>query len=1068
MPDPFARIREALDENLFVGAGAGTGKTKALVDRLVALVASGLPITEIVAITFTEKAAAEMKERVRGELETMRAQADPGGRLERALNSLDAAPISTIHAFAGGLVRSFAPEAGVDPDYGVIDEVAAGRRFQQRWRERLEHLGTDDDARAAFARVLRLGLLPANIETLAFDLWLRPDIAGLALHFQPPDATHWPDLAAWRDQLRSVPIDEKPADDPLAMRLRKVLDLLELLLAASDDEREALLTASGIAGLKFNVSNQAVWGPRKREFSALGEEIRDALAEVLAVLREHALQAILPWIGQYVLDERAARCREGALTFDDLISITRDLVTANAQVRERLRRRYRCFLIDEFQDTDPWQFDIARAFATDPATGAIEPGRLFLVGDPKQSIYRFRNADMTIYNDARSAMVRTGEEVHLDQSWRSLPALVDWVNAVFAKLFPGDDLAVSPAYHNMSAVRGEQPDGHQVAVMGGVLDLKAAETRRAEALHVAATCQAVVRDGWHVFDRPAKGPRPARYGDIAILIPARTSLPDLERALEPAGIPFRVESGSLVFQTQELRDLINILAAVDEPADTIAVVGALRSPALACSDAELARHKLDGGTFNYLSPANPPGPVTGALARLRTFHEARPTTSVADLVQVILGETGIVASGLFDRGDRDAFRRARFVVEAARTFESDGPQPLRAFVDWLEERSARPLVDHEGAALDDDEDAVRILTVHGAKGLEFPVVIMASFGTNPRPPSAPTYAIEPAAGRLAVSVGSRTRGSQFTAGPVDAVLARERLHAQAELVRLLYVAATRARDHLIVSLYRSGRSTTSGVARLESADAASGIAILPAAAADVAAAPPRLAGVTVELPAAFDPAAAAAKRAALIEAVPRLRVTSATALAGRKEGRADDSEPWSTGRGGTRLGRAVHAVLQSVPLDAEPATVVAFARAQAVAEAIPDREGDVVRLATRGLQSGAMHRARTAKRALREVPFAIAVDGTIVEGFVDLLIETDGGLEIVDWKTDDIPAAEVDRRMEQYRLQAGLYVLGLERATGRRVENVTYVFVSAGVEHDLGDAAGLKQAALGAIIASTA
>jgi ATP-dependent helicase/nuclease subunit A len=611
----------------------------------------------------------------------------------------------------------------------------------------------------------------------------------------------------------------------------------------------------------------------------------------------------------------------------------------------------------------------------------------------------------------------------------------------------------------MTAVRDEVPNGHHVAAIGGVLDLKAAETRREEALHVATACQAVVREGWAVVERHTKETRPASYRDIAILIPARTGLPDLERALEPAGIPFRVESGSLVFQTQELRDVINILAAVDEPADSIAVVGALRSPALACSDTDLARHKLAGGTFNYLSPANPAGPVTDALQRLRSFHELGPTTSLANLVHAILAETGIVASGILDRADRDTFRRARFVVEQARSFEADGPQPLRAFVDWLEERSSRPLVDHEGAALDDDEDAVRILTVHGAKGLEFPVVIMAGFGTNPRAPSAPTYAIEPATGQLAVCVGSKTRGSQFTAGPVDAIVAREKLHADAELVRLLYVAATRARDHLVVSFYRSKRSTTSGVARLLAADAADGIPSMPDADVASAVAPGRFDGVVVDPPTSPDTTSAIRDRAALVEAARTLRVTSATALAGRKEGRADDSEPWSHGRGSTRLGRAVHAVVQSVPLDSQPEVLAAFARAQAVAEAIPDREDDVIRLARRALESDAMRRARRAKRALREVPFAVEMDGTIVEGFVDMLIEGDGGLEIVDWKTDDIAAGEVERRMAQYRLQGGLYVMGLERATGRTVDRVTYVFLSAGVEHDLGETSALAEAA---------
>lgn len=674
---------------------------------------------------------------------------------------------------------------------------------------------------------------------------------------------------------------------------------------------------------------------------------------------------------------------------------------------------------------------------------------------------------MAIYNEARGVVTGAGGEVLLDASRRTVPTIVAWVNEVFGRLFVGADPAVSPAYQPMTAVRDETPRGHHVASIGGVLELKAAETRRVEALHVAATCQAVVREGWAVIERDTKESRSASYRDIAILIPARTGLPDLERALEPAGIPFRVESGSLVFQTQELRDLNNILAAVDEPADSIAVVGALRSPAMACSDTDLARHKLAGGTFNYLSPSNPAGPVTDALQRLRGFHEAHPTASLADLVQGILGETGIVASGILDRADRDTFRRARFVVEQARSFEADGPQPLRAFVDWLEERSSRPLVDHEGTSLDDDEDAVRILTVHGAKGLEFPVVIMAGFGTNPRSPSAPTYALEPATGRLAVCVGSKTRGTQFTAGPVDAVVAREKLHAEAELIRLLYVAATRARDHLVVSFYRSRRSTTSGVARLQAADAANAIRSLPDAEVETATAPGRFDGVVVDLPTTADTTTAARDRTALVEAARTLRVTSATALAGRKEGRADDSEPWSHGRGSSRLGRAVHAVVQSVPLAAQPEVLAAFARAQAVAEAIPDREDDVVRLARRALECDAMARARGATRALREVPFAVEVDGTIVEGFVDMLIEQDGGLEIVDWKTDDITAAEVERTMEQYQLQGGLYVLGLERATGRKVDRVTYVFLSAGVEHDLGETSALARAALGRLASSS-
>ncbi len=1057
MTDSFERIRTSLNENLFVEAGAGTGKTQALVDRLVALVRAGHPITEIVAVTFTEKAAAELKERTRSGLERVRAEGDPGGHFAAALNALDAAPISTIHAFAAGLVRAFAAHGGVDPDCKVINDVPATRRFQQRWRDHLERAGEDADSREAVARCLRLGMLPADIETLAFELWQRPDHAALALEVEPPGRVRWPDFAALRDEIVNFGIDQRADDDRLAISLRALRDLLDLLGSINDPEREAVLAP--VAGKSWGkLGNQKAWGREIGTVRARGAEIECLLVDLQADLRDDALRGLLPLVAGFVVKDREARCREGALTFDDLISIARDLVTKNEEVRQQVRERYHAFLIDEFQDTDPWQFEIARAFATG-SDGMFEPGRLFLVGDPKQSIYRFRNADMAIYSAGREALAGAAGHVELASSRRATPAIVAWVNNVFARMFPaGGDSSVAPEYAALTAVResGGDDAGPHVAIIGEVVDEKAARVRLQESLAVAAACREVVETGWKVFERDTGHSRPARFGDIAILIPARTVLPDIERALEGAAIPYRVESGSLVFQTQEVRDLINILGAIDDPGDAVAIVGALRSAAFACSDADLARHKLARGTFNYEARSHPPGPVADALGRLRRFHETRHETSLATLVQSVLAETGIVASAILDNAGRDAFRRARFVVEQARAFVADQPQPLRAFVDWLEERGSRPLVDHEGSMLDSDEDAVRILTVHGAKGLEFPVVLMAGFGSNPRNVASPTYAIDSQDRTLAVCVGPVAR--QFRTGGVEGVIERERRHAEAESVRLLYVAATRARDHLVVSLFRSAKGNRSSAQRLEEAGARERAVTLVPRPGTAETSRPQFEGLTVDLPGETGGVTPEEARAGLVAAARRQRVTSATALAA-KEGREDDTEPWARGRGSTRLGRAVHAVVQSVPLNATDADIAAFARAQAVAEAIPGREAEVARLAARALASSAMSRARAARRTLREAPFAVDFDGTLVEGFVDLLVDTGDGLEIIDWKTDGIAAHEVDGRLEHYRLQAGLYVLGLERATGLKVRRVTYVFLSPGVEREPGDPEALAREA---------
>jgi ATP-dependent exoDNAse (exonuclease V) beta subunit len=777
-------------------------------------------------------------------------------------------------------------------------------------------------------------------------------------------------------------------------------------------------------------------------------------------LRAAAFWPIARAVAEFVLADRAARCAEGELTFDDLIQLAADVVVSEPEVRARLRARYHTFLIDEFQDTDAAQFALARAFAAVP-DGTIEPGRLFLVGDPKQSIYRFRGADMAVYEAARRG-IEDRDHATLDRSRRSTPVLVAWVNGVFEQLFAhGWPPEVSPAFRPLAAVRPGGPAGPAVAVVGGPFDGRAAAVRAAEADAVADACRSAVAEGWEVEDRT--GTRgPARYGDIAVLMPTRTPLATLERTFEAKGVPYRVESGSLVYQTQEISDLTNVLAAIDDPGDPVAVLGALRSPALACSDVELARHRAEGGGFNYLAPSPPPGPVGEAFAVLRELHEKRPALSLARLTQEALERTGYVASAMLDRADRDSFRRARFLVERARAFESDGPQPLRAFVDWLEERGASPILDHEGTGLDADEDAVRVLTVHAAKGLEFPIVVAAGFGVRPAPARPPRFGLVD--GQPAIEVGSSSGGTRFAAGPVDQLGALAGLHDEAERVRLLYVAMTRARDHLVVSLFHSPRyGSDSAAAKLLAAGAATRAGRMegrPRSEADARAAP----APAVEIPATSGPEELYAARAALIAAAARLLATSATAL--RKAGRQDESEPWARGRGSTRLGRAVHAVIQSAPLDADQAAVAGFARAQAVAEAIPGEEFRVRDLALRALQCAAMGRARAAARALREVPFGFAgPGGRVVEGFIDMLIEAESGLEVVDWKTDRVATSEIESRMAEYRLQAGLYVLGLEAATGRRpaVERVTYVFLSPGEERDMGNPASLAAEALSSL-----
>jgi len=1072
-----ALIRQALNDTLFVEAGAGTGKTRALVDRVVALVLSGKKIERLVVITFTEKAAADLRDRVRGGLEAARSESAAATEIvNAALDSLDRAPISTIHSFCQHLLYSFAAEAGIDPSFRVADEVQAERRFQERWRTYLEQAAGDSEAVVHIDRALGLGLSPSDIETLARSLTRQGDLASrLDSSAIKAPAPFWPNIAEMERSLTDLPLAAAASNDPLRLRVERLLSLVRSLARAGDEPETVLASGAGVLETKWVVSSTGAWGGARtcQHVRQVSKDVCERLTSTLESCRSDALTGLLPLIVRFMLGDARARGRDGILTFDDLILQVRDLLCDNDETVRVLRERYDVMLIDEFQDTDPLQVDIARSFATDPQ-GVLEPGRLFLVGDPKQSIYRFRRADMAIYSQTRSFAVQQGAEfAELALNRRSQRGIVTWVNRVCAQLIgDGDNPAVQPRYYPIHALRDDSPDGPCVAWIGDELaDMSAREARRVEADALASQCQAALDEGWEVIrDGTA---RRASFGDIAILIPARTILAPLERALAGAGIPYRIEGGSLIYRTQEVRDLLNCLTAIDDPADDVAIVGALRSPAFACSDVEIARHKAQGGSFNYLSPAltDRDQPVANALRVLGRHHEAKNEGSLAALAERFAAECALGEIGILHQGNRNSLRRIRFVIEQARTFEKNGPESLRAFVAWMESRAGEAILDNEGAGVDDDEDAVRVLTIHSAKGLEFPIVFVAGLSWSPTDRNN-IYYVDRSTGDVGVSIGTKTDNRRFTLGKIDHLQSLERDHEDAQHARLLYVAATRARDHLLISLYHSKRGAPGSGARRLIAAGARKLAVermnLPRVQrAETMPFP----GLAVDQPdiqtlEGFDLA-----RSALITASKRKKYTSATALAQRggdageagdqKMERDDESEPWLRGRGGTQRGRAVHAAIQSLPLDADDALIEAFSRAQAVAEAIPQHADEVAHLVRWVLRSSqAMRRAQEASRALREVPFAVEKGGIVLEGFVDLLIETSDGIEIVDWKTDQIQAAEVPARLEQYSLQAGLYVVGIESATGRPVTRVTYVFAGARVEQSPGDPTMLAAAAL--------
>jgi ATP-dependent helicase/nuclease subunit A len=1090
-PDQAARDRicTELGSTLFVDAGAGSGKTTALVSRVVALVTSGeVELAAIAAITFTEKAAAELRDRIRVALEQAGAADDAGeevrARCRAAVEQVDGAAIGTLHAFARRLLAAHAIEARLPPRIEVLDEVSSGVAFENRWRATRDQLLSDPGLAPSLRLLLALGVQVDDLRHLSArfdDNW---DLVATIPDVADPVPAVGPQLRAAIDAVRGV-CDEvvhcKDAADLLAAKLSKVRQWTEGLTDITD-EVELLELTGDTPSWGCQGGKRANWVV---DVKATKESLRDAgdnLGEARQQIGEAALKHIAAALRTATIDAAEDRRRAGQLEFHDLLVMARSLLVDpehGPAVRARLQGTYQRILLDEFQDTDPIQIELAvRIAAADPASPAaaapdwrhvtVEPGRLFVVGDPKQSIYRFRRADIRLWLQAEQCYApAAGGAVHLTTNFRTGPHIIDWVNRTFERLFadaPATDVDGSQApYVPLTAERSEPPTGPSVSVLGRWAHPggdNAEALRAAEAADVAAAIAGIIADGWSVAD--GDGWRPARLGDITILVPARTSLPYLEDALEGAGIGFRAEASSLVYATRAVRNLLMVLRAADDPTNHLHVVSALRTPLLGCSDVELYHHKVTNGRgWNYLAPRpNPPDGddrVSQGLAYLRALHDQRPWRAPSELLDAIARDRRSFELGMADRRPRDTWRRLRWVIDQARAWSDAVGGTLREYLAWVDQHNADGPRITEPVLPEADDDAVRIMTIHAAKGLEFSITILSGMSTAPRGRRAKADVVF-----LPEGVGYHF-GAKLTTRVWEAWKPIDEQMAADERIRLLYVAATRAKDHLVVSLHRKERKdppTQINRTNAEQLVAGMGDLLVNLPNAPHGDAPladgQRLA---VTPPAPFDEWRA--ELDAALAAASRPLAVAATAMDehGRPDGddpppgtdadpglqkrqRDLDQPPWLKGRYGSAVGRAVHGVLQVVDL-ATGEGLEALVAAQCEAEAVPNRAAQVADLVRAALASDVVQEAARSPH-WRELYVATPLDEhTLLEGYIDLLYRSPAGLVVVDYKTSaTADPAQLDARLAGYRGQGQAYRRAVAAVTGEPVTVVTFLFLT--------------------------
>lgn len=938
-------------------AGPGSGKTSVLVERFAWLISSGVAPARILAITFTEKAAAEIKNRVVALIrERFADQPDVRRAVERA-------QVSTIHGLCHALLSEHAIRAGLDPRFKILDEMDAALEQHAALDTVLNRLVSD--RRDEFLELAAKW----KTERLASDLL---DV--------------WPEIRAAGGAGRALA--QTPTYDPMRLARALVLEIQQLLesplkQSSATRQREAA-AREWIASLgRQDIFSWSAALPFNAKPGSSGDPVKEAvprLKETLAAVRREASGAahvhLLPFLRDLftLFEEEYARRRRAlaALDFDDLEEKALSLLTEDATVRSHTQERYDAILMDELQDTNPIQWRIVNLIR--------RPGRFFAVGDLNQSIFGFRSAEPELFRQYRQSVETAGGVIDiLDRNYRSRQPILDAAINVLVPCNRG------VTQHQLTAEREFPPAGEPVIealrVPGDSSDIEWMASRLRELYGT-------------LLIGPPGDQRCARFSDMAVLARTSTPFPLIQQALSRFGIPFVVDRGSNFFEEPAIVDLTNLLRVLVQPDDDIALFGLLRSPLFGAGDEEIALLRLHG----QLAPAP-------AAARLNDLRREAIDGAPQPALARFLDETGYLAS-LSAQGRADVTKFFTLLDKLSEEFPGD----LQSWLDRIADLRAQ--AGETTAPIREAGDAVTVLSMHKAKGLEFPIVALVNLQSPPRGDTGP-IAFHPELG-----LGLRWRDpTDETSHIDDAVLTaihdRESRRAEQEEDRLLYVAMTRAKEKLLLCW----RDTKSGLrsdwprmieTALASADPSvvawpeiSGEHEIPP--------PPVIEGAQPSppiAPSAEDPpeAGPVAVTALLVFEECPWRYFLQSVVRWPEPGASTEPAGEADQPSGASFGSEVHNALAGLP--AGP---------------------DALQMAGRFHSSALGRRAASAARVFREFDFLFELEGRLMRGQIDLWFEEPGGVVLVDYKTD---LSLTEARIDAYSRQLRYYALALQRLTG--------------------------------------
>lgn len=1070
------RVQTVLDVNMVVEAGAGTGKTTLLIDRLcLCVLVQNIPVEKVVALTFTEKAAAEIKTRFILKLQqlvqaiatekkddTLTLLRDSFGmkdsdivvRAQAALARLDRASIGTIHSFCAEILKTFPLEAGLTPNAQIDSGGKGTQLFEARWNHFLdEQLGVNASQAARWKQVLAEISLEelkafawelARLKPVEYDYFAHREILIRACQERAAQAATLYQAYA------------KPGKKPRA--LEKALSWAETSLQRTVCflKQTDVPPAPPEGCPSLPAAAYKDWAAADfEEAHALVTFAQKVTPEVQTIFLT-AYELLIPLASQVRADLQA----QGVLGFDDLIIQTRNLLQQNLYVRRLLKEKFAALFIDEFQDTDPVQGEMLLFLAEEKSGAAtrwqevrLEPGKLFVVGDPKQSIYRFRGADITAYElFTRLILAQGGEKCFLRRNFRSKAGIVELTNQVCSRAML-EQPSFQPAYEPIFTSDPARTQAVQwLFVQSAAQDEKyAAEDLR----HNQA--EAIAR--WikeHVGVEKLSDGRLLSLGDIALLTRVGTNTRIFTDALRRYGLAFTTETDKDFFHKQEINDLLLFLRVLADNQDKIALAGVLRSPFGGLTDEELTAVALDGFSWPALA-ANPK--TQACIQCLTRFTRLAGRVSVGRLIERILTETFLPqACAMAYDGEQTLATLQQFAGLAAQ-YETDRAASLPSFLNVMQKQVREHPDEMELPFVDEVADAVSILTVHKSKGLEFPVVILADLSRKESAPAA--HAPEHLFSWQYAMYGLR-------AGKIaDVNLAfleeEQKKHSRCEEVRVLYVALTRAKEKLV--LVADDRA---GVAKAVAPFVAAGLfpagedILCPVGESELAV-PVDYVSARAARDFIYTPVRAGTEKMKFSEEElmkwratyqARLDVYEQMLTQAQKQApsQLEDSALLSVQqRQAAQLGSICHRALELLLTGRSASAADACVRAAQQAGA-PERACEAQALVEPFVACDVFAQLRACRVLACEMPFSMALaDGTVQSGLMDAVLQQpDGTIWVVDYKTDQvIPGKEPEVFAQKYRAQLQVYQSAAKKLFAGKTVRATALFIRTFAAVDL-------------------